>query len=381
VNAIPDGAFEECSFNDPPTAESCEHSSDERSKGTFDETTGQLGSQSFILPITIGVQITYGVGLKAQQHEALASQISSPGTGHSNAGATLPSKDATRNKLPVPLPLEVAVRRPRIPRVAALIAGLTRPRNRLITTVKECDISRVCEILNDPRKVVHLNNRSLCEAITWAAGRGEEQVVRLLIKMGTDVNDYDRVGNTALHLASKNGRKQVVQLLIENGADANARDEDERTALHLALNQGHKQIIRLLIRKGADVNAHGEDGETMLHSASHEGHEQVVQLLIENGADVNARDEDGRTALHLALNQGHEQIIRLLIRKGADVNACDENGRTALHLALNQGHEQIIRLLIGKGADVNLTSTLVMKMGRPRCTWLCVKGTSRLFGC
>jgi len=45
VNAIANGAFEERSFDDPPTAEPCEDSSDERSKGTFNEITSQLGSQ------------------------------------------------------------------------------------------------------------------------------------------------------------------------------------------------------------------------------------------------------------------------------------------------------------------------------------------------
>jgi hypothetical protein len=159
------------------------------------------------------VQIASRVGLKARQREASVSRISSPRTGPSNAGATSPSKDAIRNKLPVPSPQEVAIRRPRIPRVAALIAGLTRPSNSLMTAVKECNISRVCEILNDQRKVVYLNNRSLCKAITWAAGRGEEQVVRLLIEKGADVNARDADGKTAVYFAWRNGHMQVVKLL------------------------------------------------------------------------------------------------------------------------------------------------------------------------
>lgn len=48
TNAVVNGAFEERSF-DPPTAEQCEDSSDERLQGNFDDITSQLGSQSFIL--------------------------------------------------------------------------------------------------------------------------------------------------------------------------------------------------------------------------------------------------------------------------------------------------------------------------------------------
>ena len=258
------------------------------------------------------MQIAYGVGLEARQREALAPQTSPPGTGHSNAGTTLPSKDATRNKLPVPLPLEVAIRRPRIPRVAALIAGLTRPSNSLITAVKECDISRVCEILNDQRKVVYLNNRSLCKAITWAAGRGEEQVVRLLIEKGADVNACDEDGRTTLHLASENAHEQVVRLLIGKGTDVNACSKYEGTALHLASRKGHEQVVRLLIENGADVNNRDAHGTTALHFASRAEREQVVRLLIQKGANVNIRNADGKTAVDFASQNRHKQVVQLL---------------------------------------------------------------------
>jgi hypothetical protein len=45
TNVIPNGAFKERSFNDPPTAEPCEDSWDEQSKGNFNDITSQLGSQ------------------------------------------------------------------------------------------------------------------------------------------------------------------------------------------------------------------------------------------------------------------------------------------------------------------------------------------------
>jgi hypothetical protein len=45
TNAIANGAFEERTLDDPPTAELCEESSDEGSKGNFNDITSQLGSQ------------------------------------------------------------------------------------------------------------------------------------------------------------------------------------------------------------------------------------------------------------------------------------------------------------------------------------------------
>jgi len=45
TNAIANGAFEERTFDDPPTAELCKDSSDERSKSNFNDITSQLDSQ------------------------------------------------------------------------------------------------------------------------------------------------------------------------------------------------------------------------------------------------------------------------------------------------------------------------------------------------
>lgn len=200
------------------------------------------------MPFTIGVQIASGVGLEARQREAPVSQISSPRTGPSNVGVTSPSTDVTGNELPVPLSQEIVVQRPRIPRVATLIARLTRPNHSLITAVEECDMLKICEILYDQRKVVWLDSESFCMAVVWAAGRGEEQVVRLLIEKGADVNGCVAFRSSALHLASENGHEQIVRLLIEKGADINARDAtyEKKSPLHYTSENGHKEVVQLL---------------------------------------------------------------------------------------------------------------------------------------
>jgi hypothetical protein len=62
------------------------------------------------------------------------------------------SEDAKGNWSP-----KVATRKPRIPRAAALIAGLTRPNERLITAARAEEFSLTREMLNDQKDVVWLN--------------------------------------------------------------------------------------------------------------------------------------------------------------------------------------------------------------------------------
>jgi ankyrin repeat protein len=226
--------------------------------------------------------------------------------------------------------------------------------------------------------------------LSWAAMRGHEDVVRLLLEHKADVGVKDNGGQMALHLAAKEGHKTVVQLLLENGANANSEKEEEeeeeeeeqekkaekgwlrmlaikkirgRTALHLAAEKDRKEVVQLLLENGANVNAEEEEekeqrgwrevitkGRTALHLAAEEGHKAVVQLLLENGANVSAQEmkkekqKERRitaitttrtiTALHLAAREGHEAVVRLLLENGANVNAeeeeQEEGGRAAL---------------------------------------------------
>jgi ankyrin repeat protein len=58
--------------------------------------------------------------------------------------------------------------------------------------------------------------------------------VSLLIVYGADVNQRDRIGNTALHLAACTGHIDVVTVLLQAGTDVNAEDMAGHTPLQLA---------------------------------------------------------------------------------------------------------------------------------------------------
>ena len=183
---------------------------------------------------------------------------------------------------------------------------------------------------------VELEDESGRTPLSWAAGVGQEAVVRLLIERDDiDFNAGDYDGKTPLIWAAERGHEAVVRLLIErDGVDIDAKDNRGITPLMWAAGRGHEAVVLLLIeRDSVDINAKDIEGKTPLLRAAEEGHEAVVQLLIErDGININAKDDEGRTPLMWAANRGFEAIVRLLIERGVDINATDNKGKTALSL-------------------------------------------------
>jgi ankyrin repeat protein len=85
-----------------------------------------------------------------------------------------------------------------------------------------------------------------------ATAGGHEDVARLLIKAGADVNARQRHGYTPLHGAAQNGQVDLVDVLLEAGADPAARTDDGRTPADLAREAGRPALAARLEKAAAD---------------------------------------------------------------------------------------------------------------------------------
>ncbi|KAJ7029871.1 ankyrin repeat-containing domain protein [Mycena alexandri] len=192
-------------------------------------------------------------------------------------------------------------------------------------------------------------------ALQGVSPSAHEDIVRLLLEKGADVNlRAGRLGS-ALQVAAYWDHKTLVRLLIDHGADVNCRDGGPfGNALQAAAYDGHEALVRLLIDIGADVNLQGGEYGSALYAAAVQGHEEIVRLLIDNGADVNALGGDfGRdygSALQVSLSRGN--IAKLLIENGAELGYTSFG--SPLQAAAAWGLYDVARLLIEHGADVNV---------------------------
>jgi ankyrin repeat protein len=160
---------------------------------------------------------------------------------------------------------------------------------------------------------------NLIEAIK----NGNLEAAQTALKNGADPNERERCipYRRFLMIAAAEGNEDIAKLLLEHGANVNAPDVDGNTALMNAASFGYLNLVRLFVEHGANVNVAatvaGYTGYTALIYASERGHVNAVRYFIEHGANVNAKKKNGDTALSLAENNGHTEVARILREAGA----------------------------------------------------------------
>jgi len=162
----------------------------------------------------------------------------------------------------------------------------------------------------------------LDEPLIDAVRRGDAAAVLLLIEQGADVNAAEGDGMTALHWAAERGHERVVEVLIATGATVDAGTRVGRyTPLHLASRGGHSLVVRRFLEAGSDpAVTTTSSGVTPLHlAAAAVGDAEAVVALLDHGADPNALEASARqTPLMFAAGANRTKAIRVLLARGAD---------------------------------------------------------------
>lgn len=215
-----------------------------------------------------------------------------------------------------------------------------------------------------------------------AINHGYNSIAELLLSRGAQV-DAPTSGWTPLHRATELMNISMVNLLLANGADIEARspkefsfrknslarmksprseypDDDHSssdgrgwTPLLRAASHGEEAMVRLFLDNGANIEARNPSNATPLICAAERQLEAIIDLLLSRGADVHAEDDFGWKPLHRALvNRGGERVAGLLLSRDANVNERDLYRKTPLHHAIEKGDDEMVLFLLNAGADI-----------------------------
>lgn len=94
----------------------------------------------------------------------------------------------------------------------------------------------------------------------------------------------------------------IVKALIKAGSNVNALNRIGATALQYAVKSNDLEIVKLLIKAGANINVSCKEGFTPLHMVCYTNNTKMALLLLENDAKVDIVDKAGNQALHYSRN-------------------------------------------------------------------------------
>lgn len=184
------------------------------------------------------------------------------------------------------------------------------------------------------------------------------KLIQLLIWAHRDIDIYNNLWQTPLHLAVITQQANMVEALLRAGADPAALDRNGQTALHLCCEYDQLDCLSVALSCSSSstcLEIRNYEGLSPLHLAVLRGHKGLARMLLDAGADINAMDiKSGQSPLMHAVESNNTDMVHFLIESGCDVNSQSYSGNTALHSACGRGQVDTVRLLLKSGSDSSL---------------------------
>jgi ankyrin repeat protein len=139
----------------------------------------------------------------------------------------------------------------------------------------------VFPVLVESKANVDFRNANGETALMVAAIQGRSDMASKLVFAGAQ---FEFKGWNPLLYAATGGKDEVVKLLLDLGANINAVSDNGTTPLMMAVRGGHKSTVKLLLDRGANPNMKNERGETALTWAMDRGYTEIGTALVAHGA-------------------------------------------------------------------------------------------------
>lgn len=183
-------------------------------------------------------------------------------------------------------------------------------------------------------------------ALMGAAHNGNLDLARILLAHNADLNaiSADSDGNvkngpvafgkwTALHFAVARGNEEVAKLLLDAGVQVNPRDVRGMTPLMFAVStdRPNVNVVKMLLAKGADPSIRSEIGESAIDWARKFNNPPVLSALKLKAVKLDAPAPELKTAevQSVTPREAVERSLPLLQRAAA--NVFTEGGCVACH--------------------------------------------------
>ena len=186
--------------------------------------------------------------------------------------------------------------------------------------------------------------------LTWAAWRGDEHAVKLLLDAGADPNTFDHYGDGVITHAAENDHNTCVRLLLQANAALNPVLPTGEKLLgavnHTTRYASKVSSLKQLLDSGADVEATTLEGWTPLINVARLDKVDFAKLLLDYGANISAMSKLGQTPLTTAITYNSHNVLRLLLDRWREFSVCPRHqGPNLLQIAALHADIETINIL------------------------------------
>lgn len=193
---------------------------------------------------------------------------------------------------------------------------------------------------------VNVKNDSGNTVLFYAVSKSScnEEIVKLLVEAGADINSQNIVGESIFRRLVVNGNEKLIEYFLEQkGLKINIVNKSGRTPLSYVLdellnvffsnksNKNWLNIKNLLLKHNAKLGDNKHDNNLLINAVK-EKSLRKIKTYIECGINVNSIDsESSLSALQLAIKNGQKDIANALIEAGANKEKLTESEKQFLN--------------------------------------------------
>lgn len=183
-----------------------------------------------------------------------------------------------------------------------------------------------------------------------AVERNDSYKIKTLVKYGADISAVsakDNNGEPVLFKTLKKVDLNCLKLLTKLGFNINDKDNDGNTLLMKSLikNADSGKILKFFKANNGNLTVTNRYGETALFLAVEHGHFDLVDELINSGVDLNVKNKKGDTVLMCCIKKDMCIPLKKLLKAGVDVHVKNNQGEDALSQAKMKGRLDMIPLI------------------------------------
>lgn len=244
---------------------------------------------------------------------------------------------------------------------------------RLDRAIRDHDLSKIQEIIQNRGQVIYMEGEGsdlMPTPLFTAAYSGDQEIVRLLIDAGADINVVNSFGDNALYLALISKHIDTAECILNAGAtldpvfdrtqymlglfitrypdfavlyaeahpDFSKRMLDNELAIEWAFERSSGNFASKLLEQNPEIVWNlSDDGENLLHFAARSGNIETAKALLDFEKEAKKRYEDAR-----ANKDSHASELKPPFDL---ISQISRSGFTAADTAILHGEFNFVRFL------------------------------------